>query len=200
MYGSSEYLEEKISRVLGDLIQEGFVCKIADDLYIGGDTIEELFNNYSKVLQRIQLNNLSLVPQKTVICPKKTGVLGWIWNSGTLTPSAHKISPLTASNPPKTCTALRSYIGDFKALSRCIPQYSSIMSPLEDSIKGMQGNQQIQWSSELIGYFHQSQEALRKHKTITIPKPSDQLVITTDGSPLNKGLSATLFIQNNNDH
>ena len=63
----------------------------------------------------------------------------------------------------------------------------------------MQDNQQIQWSSELIGYFHQSQEALHKHKTITIPKPSDQLVITTDGSPLNKGLSATLFIQNNND-
>ena len=41
MPGSSEYLEELLSRVLGDFIQEGFVCKIADDLYIDGDTIAD---------------------------------------------------------------------------------------------------------------------------------------------------------------
>ena len=46
MPGSETCLEELLSRVLGDLIQEGFVAKLADDLYCGGDTIEELLHNW----------------------------------------------------------------------------------------------------------------------------------------------------------
>ena len=34
-----------MSRVLGDLIQEGCIAKIADDLYIGGDTPEQVLFN-----------------------------------------------------------------------------------------------------------------------------------------------------------
>ena len=42
MPGSETALEELMHRVLGELIQEGIVAKIADDLYCGGDTPEEL--------------------------------------------------------------------------------------------------------------------------------------------------------------
>ena len=38
-------LEELMSRVLGDLIQEGCIAKIADDLYISGDTPEQVLFN-----------------------------------------------------------------------------------------------------------------------------------------------------------
>ena len=41
MPGSETALEELMSRVLGDLIQEGIVAKLADDLYCGGNTPEE---------------------------------------------------------------------------------------------------------------------------------------------------------------
>ena len=42
MPGSETSLEELMSRVLGDFIQEGWVAKIADDLYVGGDTPEAI--------------------------------------------------------------------------------------------------------------------------------------------------------------
>ena len=89
---------------------------------------------------------------------------------------------------------MRSYIGAFKAVSRCVPQYASLLSGLEDSIKGLQGTQAINWTTELSLCFQQSQSALTSPVTLSIPKPSDQLILTVDASPLNKGLGATLFV------
>ena len=48
--GSAEYLQELLSRVLGDEMQEGFVMVNADDMYVGGNEIDELLFNWSKVL------------------------------------------------------------------------------------------------------------------------------------------------------
>ena len=56
--GSDTCLKELLSRVLGDLIQEGCVTKLADDFYCGGDTIEELIHNWEHVLQALCKNNL----------------------------------------------------------------------------------------------------------------------------------------------
>ena len=39
MPGSSEHLQELVSRVFGDFIHEGFLTNIADDFYIGADTV-----------------------------------------------------------------------------------------------------------------------------------------------------------------
>ena len=58
--GSSEWLEELLSLLLGRLVQEGCVGKVADDLFIGGQTIDELFRNWSDVLNILFLNGLKL--------------------------------------------------------------------------------------------------------------------------------------------
>ena len=195
MPGSSEYLQELTACVFGDFIQEGFVLVIADDLHIGGNTVEELFNNWHRVLQRIKDNNLTLSPTKTVICPKSTTTLGWRWESGKISVLQHKISPLISSDPPKTCTAMRSYLGAYKAIARCIPKYSSLLSPLEDIIKGLEKSSKINWTPDRLTHFHRTQEALKSPDTLTMPIASDQLVMTVDASPLNDGISATLFIQ-----
>ena len=81
--GSESALEELTCRVLGDFVQEGFVAKLTDDLYIGGNTLEELRDNWRKVLENLSLCNLRLLPRKTVIAPVKTTILGWIWQLGT---------------------------------------------------------------------------------------------------------------------
>ena len=124
MPGSAEFLQELLSRVFGDLTREGFVIIIADDLNVGGNTIDELFIHWKVVLHYCQLNNLTLSPTKTIVCPESTLVLGWVWRSGTIAVSSHKLSPLATVDFPATCSAMRSFIGAYKALSRCIPRYS----------------------------------------------------------------------------
>ena len=45
MPGSKTSLKELMCHVLGDFIQEGFAANLADDLYYGGNTPQELVSN-----------------------------------------------------------------------------------------------------------------------------------------------------------
>ena len=65
-----------------------------DDLYAGANTPEELDRTWELLLSILAANNLKLSASKTVIASKSTMLLSWIWKSGSLTPSQHKISPL----------------------------------------------------------------------------------------------------------
>lgn len=46
MPGTETAVEELMCRVLGDCLQDGYVAKLADDLYWGGQTVEELLYNW----------------------------------------------------------------------------------------------------------------------------------------------------------
>ena len=69
MPGSETALGELMCRVLGDLIHGGITAKIADDLYCGADSPEELLHNWKRVLQALSKYNLKLSASKTVINP-----------------------------------------------------------------------------------------------------------------------------------
>ena len=99
MPGSETALEELMSRVLGELIENGYVAKVADDLYCGGNTPRELLLNWRKVLKALDTNKLTLSARKTVIAPKSATILGWIWSEGTLKASPHRISTLHLCSP-----------------------------------------------------------------------------------------------------
>ena len=111
MPGSETCLEELMSRVLGCLIQEGCVAKLADDLYCGGNTPEEALHNWQRVLDALSTNNLRLAAHKTIVCPKTTNILGWIWCQGTLQAIPHKITALAPVELPTTVQSRRSFIG-----------------------------------------------------------------------------------------
>ena len=60
MPGSETALEELMCRILGHLLQEEIVIKIADNLYCGGNTLYEQLENWKKVLQALYQCNLRL--------------------------------------------------------------------------------------------------------------------------------------------
>lgn len=194
MPGSETCLEELMSRVLGDLILEGCVAKIADDLYCGGDTPDEALSNWSRVLEALSRNNLRLSARKTVICPKSTTILGWIWGNGTLSASPHRLSMLSSVSPPQNVQGLRSFIGAYKVLSRVLPGYAVLLDPLDQAAAGKPSKDKIQWTDDLLHSFHAAQAALINAKTITMPQLQDHLWIVTDGSVKNRGIAATMYV------
>ena len=194
MPGSETALEELMCRVLGNLIQEGCVAKLADDLYCGGDSPETLLSNWRRVLEALDRCNLRLSPLKTVICPKTTTILGWIWTQGRLSASPHRIAVLQSCPPPQSVKGLRSFIGAYKVLSRVLPNCSDIVDPLESSLTGLQSSDKLLWDENLTFRFKSAQEYLSKHKSIVLPRPSDILWIVTDGSVTKRGLGATFYV------
>ena len=192
MPGTETALEELLARILGDLIAEGSVTKVADDLYCGGRTPEEALQRWRKVVMILRKNGLRLSAAKTIICPKRVTILGWIWEEGTLRACPHKIAALAAVEPPTTVGKLRSYIGGVKFLKRVMKGYSDVLHPLEEVVGGRESSEKINWSDSLLAVFKRSQAELQNTKTLTIPRKEDQLQIVTDASGV--GVGAALYV------
>ena len=92
---------------------------------------------------------------------------------------------------------MRSFLGAYKDIARAIPKCTSLLSPLEDSIKGLNREQKVNWTDSLHHAFAKAKDALKSPSFLVLPKRDDHLLITVDASPLNQGLSATLFVLRN---
>ncbi|KAI8485682.1 hypothetical protein Bbelb_365160 [Branchiostoma belcheri] len=131
MPGSETALEEQMSRALGDLLMQGVVAKIADDLYCGGNSFEELHTNWNAVLRHCTTAHYGCPqPRLSSALPRRPYLVG----TGTREPYQLHTTPcaLATASPPPSVTALRSYIGSSKTLSRVIPGTSVLLGPLDD--------------------------------------------------------------------
>ena len=74
---ASEHGYEVLARVYGDMCQTGAMTRMADSVFVLGDTYDELAMNYSEILSRAQKSGLTFKPGKVVICPQSTVLFGW---------------------------------------------------------------------------------------------------------------------------
>jgi hypothetical protein len=70
--GSETALAEHICRILCNCLEDGIAAKLADDLYCGADSPEELLINWKRILDALQKCNIKLSPSKTIICQRST--------------------------------------------------------------------------------------------------------------------------------
>ena len=193
MPGSETALEELMCRILGDLLQEGIVTNLADDLYCGENSSAELLSNWRRVLQTLSTSGICLSATKTIIAPKTATILGWNWQSGTISASKHRICILSTCSPPKTTKGMRSFIGAYKVLARVLPGCANHLAPLDNAIAGLQSQDPITWSEDLLSAFTSAQTALSSHHTIVLPHRAYELWIVTDGAVKDHGIGATLY-------
>ena len=128
MPGSETALEELMCRILGDYLQEGFVAKLADDLFCGGDTPDELLQNWERVLESLKKCGICLSPTKTVICPKTITILGWVWSQGCISASPHRVATLATCSPTRNrrrVTILYGRLQDAKSRAATLLEYNS---------------------------------------------------------------------------
>ena len=194
MPGSETALEELMSRILGDLLITGKVAKIADDLYCGADSINDLLQIWRNVLTALDNCGLKLSASKAVVCPTSTVILGWTWTQGNLSATKHRLSTLSTCDSPSTIKGLRSFIGAYKVLSRVIKGCSSILSPLENYVAGKSSAERVIWSDELEASFTHAKHKVATSTSIVLPKAEDQLWIVTDGAVRDPGIGATLYV------
>lgn len=102
---------------------------------------------------------MELSVSETVIAPRKTTILGWIWQLGTHSASPHRIATLASCEMPTKVKAMRSFLFAFKALSRVIPGCLSLLAPLAESIVGVDSNDGVSWSDDRA--FKRAQQAIR---------------------------------------
>ena len=70
------------------------------------------------------------------------------------------------------------------------PNFASVLEPLNKAIGDKSKKDPIQWTPQLTEDFKRAQEYLKQAKPLAMPKPGQQLYMTTDASQA--GLGATL--------
>ena len=86
-------------------------------------------------------------------------------------------------------------MGSYKVLNRVLRGCASYLTDLESAIAGKQKSDKIEWNDHLISCFHLTQSALTNAKSITLPTPSDLLIIVHDGSQV--GIRSVMYLIRN---
>ena len=122
---SDTALEERMCSILNDYLKVGVIAKIADDVYIGGNTLDDLLINWRCILPALATCKFCLPASKTTIAPKSTVILAWVWYQCTLKTSPHRIATLELCEPPHTVQGLCTFLGTYKILGHAIPACTS---------------------------------------------------------------------------
>ena len=197
LINQSEELEMLVKIVLKEGVQAGYVRIHADNIYVLGHTQSETIDRWERVLIALEANNLKLSPKKTACFPTKLDLLGWTKQGKFLVPDPHRQNTLLTCEKPENIKMLRSFLGSFHTFHKCHKKHTRLLSPLTKLLsKNPPSGQKIDWTPDLSKAFEDAQAAAKDLDKLYTPKPTDQLVITSDyaekGTNMRAGISATL--------
>lgn len=192
---SAEWGSEILARVYGDMVKHGKCTRIADQIYVLGESLQDLLTNFKTVLNKAKSANLTFKPSKVIVCPKDTVILGWKKSGHQWIPTEHIISPLSKAEPPSTVKKMRGWLGSFRQIAKTIPNHSSLLQPFEKLVGGKNSKDRIVWTPELIDAFDKAKKSVSTSMPITIPKPTDKLKIYTDWSQDTDAVGGRLIVE-----
>jgi hypothetical protein len=102
-----------------------------DDICVFGDTPAEHFSNLEKVLSALECADLTVRRDKCEFMKPAVTFLGWTIDGNTVHPGDSCVQKALELRPPKTKKQLNSVLGTFSYLRRFIPDYTSIIAPLQ---------------------------------------------------------------------
>ena len=202
LINQSEELDEMLANIFRTLLTEGILAKQADDLFVGGETIQETLENFGKMLKVCDENNIKLSPSKTIMFPVTVDIMSWIWSQGgTLSPSPHRKKALAkiTEEDLKTVRDIRSWVGLYKTFIYHTPNLTKIMDPFDKLVGDKESKDLIVWNDELRLKLQEAKDHVENISDVYLPHPDDQLIIITDGARTPPGVGFVLQAKNNKD-
>ena len=192
---SAEWGSEILARIYGDLVQQKKCTRIADQIYVLGNSLEELVDNFKVVLHRARQSNLTFKPSKVVICPETTIILGWKKKGKQWFPTEHVLSPLAQAEPPSTVKKMRGWLGAYRQIAKTIPQHATVLKSFEKMVGGKNSRDKIVWTPDLLAEFDSAKKSVETSSPITIPRSTDKLKIYPDWSQDADAVGGRLVIE-----
>ena len=171
LLNSDVHLDQLMNKVLGDEIASGITEVARDDIQVGGNTIDELIQNWSKVLSKLALCNLKISPEKVRILLDDVEVYGIRIQNGFIAPSLHKVTNLgnIGHEDIKTVKQLNSWRGLYKTLIGHLPQLSHYMEPFDRFASSKKSSDKLEWTQELLTAFRNAKSHLSETGVYILP-------------------------------
>lgn len=184
--GAPAMFQRLLDRLIGPEL-EPHAFAYLDDIIIVAETFDEHLYWLRIVLRIIRKAGLIINLEKSKFCCSEVKYLGFVVNENGLQVDPDKIQPVINYPVPTNLKELRKLIGMASWYRRFVPNFSTVMEPLN---KLLRKNQPWIWTEEQELAFLELRTRLTTAPTLTRPDFSLPFVLQTDASAV--GLGAVL--------
>ena len=183
---SAEIFQDALATALGGLTG---TINVWDDIIVFGKNKEDHDQNLRDTLARVREMGLTLNAKKCKFNQESIRFFGHIFSKDGFQADPKKVEAIVKMSAPEDASALRSFLGMTNYLSRFIPKYAEITTPLRHLTKK---TVKYKWEREQEEAFKE----LKKHLTDTESRvmtyfdSKKRTSVTTDASPV--GISGIL--------
>ena len=162
-----------------------FVFVYIDDILIASSDVDEHFSHLRQVFSRFVSYGITINPDKCVFGVSSIEFLGHVVDSVGIRPLPDKVKAITDFPFPQSVKSLRRFLGMANYYNRFIPNFSSVLQPLTDLLRG--NPKKISVTAEAEKAFSSVKASLAAATSLHHYNPEATLVLKTDASQLAVG-------------
>jgi hypothetical protein len=122
-----------------------FMVDYQDDLTVHSKTRNEHIHHLRKVFERCRLYGVSLNPKKCLFVVTEGKLLGHIVCKEGIYIDPERVKAINELNPPSSKKGVQSFFGKINFVRRFVPDYASIVKPINSLLKK---DQRFEWTSD----------------------------------------------------
>jgi len=145
-----------MNHIFTDYLMKGWLIIYMDDLMVHSVNLEEHISCVRLVLQRLCKHKLSIKLEKCIFCALQAEYLGLIVGEGQISMDPVKLVAINNWEPPRSVSAVYSFMGFCNFYWKFIPNFSNIVQPL---LSLMKKNMAWQWLPNHASSFQTLKEA-----------------------------------------
>lgn len=169
---------------------EPHVFSYLDDIIVVSKTFSEHVHLLKSVLTRLKDANLTVNLEKCEFFKRSLKYLGYVIDGNGLRTDPGKVSAMLNFPRPTTTTEVKRFIGMCSWYRRFIHNFSTLVAPINDLLKGRRKKQSIQWTPEAESAFVKIKQALISAPILRSPDFTKPFTIQCDAS--NTGVGGVL--------
>ncbi|KAK1414879.1 hypothetical protein QVD17_30640 [Tagetes erecta] len=155
-----------------------FVVVYFDDVLIYSSNLDEHVNHVRQVLTLLRRDSLYAAKKKCVFMTPKVLFLGYVVSGEGIQVDESKVTAVKQWPTPSSITEVRSFHGLASFYRRFIKNFSSIMAPVTNCLKG----KTFVWTEEAESAFQLIKEKLTTTPILVLPDFSQVFELHTDAS------------------
>jgi hypothetical protein len=166
-----------------------------DDLIITTSDFESHCALLREVLERLKKANLTVNIEKSKFFQTWLKYLGYVIDFARIRTDPDKVAAMTSYRRPNTTTEIKRFVGLCSWYRRFIADFSTLIAPINELLKGRQKRQKIHWLAAAETSFRKIKEALSSAPVLISPDFTKPFVVQCDASDVGIGGVLTQEIQ-----
>ncbi|XP_030760526.1 uncharacterized protein LOC115885682 [Sitophilus oryzae] len=166
---------------------EPHIFTYLDDILVISEDFDHHIKLLTEVREKLREAGLTINLKKCDFFKTTLKFLGYVVGSNSLRTDPDKVSAMANYPRPRTTTEIKRFVGLCSWYRRFIKDFSTLMSPINNLLKGSKKGQSIEWNTKAENSFLHIKDLLLSAPILSQPNFSEKFFIESDASDTGLG-------------